>query len=91
VAFTGGALLLARQPSPARPRLDIPGVLLVSSGVFCLVYGFANAATHTWHAPSTYGFLVPLLRRGRLGQSRAQSLAPDGVTMATSAGEPGGG
>ena len=42
VAFTGGALLLARQSSSAKPRLDIPGVLLVSSGVFCLVYGFAN-------------------------------------------------
>ena len=58
VAFTGGALLLKRQPSPVKPRLDIPGVLLVSSGVFCLVYGFSNAATHNWHAPSTYGFLA---------------------------------
>ena len=32
VAFTGGALLLKRQPSPVKPRLDVPGVLLVSSG-----------------------------------------------------------
>ena len=29
VAFAGGALLLGRHPSSARPRLDIPGVLLV--------------------------------------------------------------
>jgi EmrB/QacA subfamily drug resistance transporter len=58
VAFTGGALLLTRQPSPARPRLDVPGVLLVSSGVFCLVYGFSNAAAHSWSTPSTYGFLA---------------------------------
>ena len=58
VAFTGGALLLARQPSPAKPRLDIPGVLLVSGGVFCLVYGFSNAATHRWATPSTWGFLA---------------------------------
>jgi EmrB/QacA subfamily drug resistance transporter len=58
VAFTGGALLLQRQRSPAKPRLDIPGVLLVSSAVFCLVYGFSNAATHGWHAPSTWGFLA---------------------------------
>src|SRR5579863_8455556 len=58
VAFTGGALLLKRQPSPVKPRLDIPGVLLVSGGVFCLVYGFSNAATHSWHAPSTWGFLA---------------------------------
>src|SRR5690348_6503308 len=58
VAFIGGALLLKRQPSPVKPRLDVPGVLLVSSAVFCLVYGFSNAATHSWHAPSTYGFLA---------------------------------
>ena len=58
MAFTGGALLLKRQPSPVKPRLDVPGVLLVSSAVFCLVYGFSNAATHTWHAPSTWGFLL---------------------------------
>jgi EmrB/QacA subfamily drug resistance transporter len=56
LAFIGGALLLRRQPS-VRPRLDIPGVLLVSSAVFCLVYGFSNAATRNWHTPSTWGFL----------------------------------
>ena len=32
VAFAGGAVLLPRQPSPVKPRLDVPGVLLVSSG-----------------------------------------------------------
>src|SRR6516225_5979331 len=58
VAFTGGLILLQRQPSPVKPRLDIPGVLLVSGAVFCLVYGFSNAATHSWHAPFTWGFLA---------------------------------
>ena len=58
VAFAGGALLLGRHPSSGRPRLDIPGVLLVSSGMFCLVYGFANAASHSWATPSTWGFLA---------------------------------
>jgi EmrB/QacA subfamily drug resistance transporter len=58
VAFTGGALLLKRQPSPLKPRIDIPGVVLVSGAVFCLVYGFANAASHSWSTPSTYGFLA---------------------------------
>ena len=58
VAFTGGAVLLHRQPSPVKPRLDVPGVVLVSAAVFCLVYGFSNAATHHWAAPSTYGFLA---------------------------------
>ena len=58
VAFIGGVLLLERQRSQVKPRLDIPGVLLVSAALFCLVYGFSNAATHNWHTPSTWGFLV---------------------------------
>src|SRR6266704_2802382 len=74
VAFTGGALLLKRQPSLVKPRLDVPGVLLVSSAVFCLVYGLSNAATHNWRTPSTYGFLatgVVLLVVFALWQGRA--------------------
>ena len=58
VAYAAGALLLARQPSRARPRLDIPGALLACGGMFCLVYGFADAATHSWATPSTWGFLA---------------------------------
>jgi predicted MFS family arabinose efflux permease len=30
----------------------------VSSAMFCLVYGFSNAASHNWHTPSTWGFLA---------------------------------
>jgi len=58
VAYAAGALLQARQPSRARPRLDIPGALLACGGMFCLVYGFADAATHSWATPSTWGFLA---------------------------------
>ena len=58
IAFVGGALLLKRRPSPVKPRLDVPGVLLVSGAVFCLVYGLSNAASHNWHTPSTWGFLA---------------------------------
>ena len=57
-AFIGGVVLLRPQPATSHPRLDIPGVLAVSSGMFCIVYGLANAATHNWHTPSTWGFLV---------------------------------
>ena len=85
VAFTGGALLLKRQPSPVKPRLDIPGVLLVSGAVFCLVYGFSNAATHSWHAPSTWGFLAvgaALLAAFALWMSRAaHPLLPPPVVL----------
>ncbi len=85
VAFVGGALLLTRQPSRARPRLDIPGALLASGGMFCLVYGFSNAATHSWHAPSTYGFLaagVVLLAAFAVWQGRAaHPLLPPRVVL----------
>jgi EmrB/QacA subfamily drug resistance transporter len=58
IAITGGALLLGRQPKTPGARLDVPGVAAVSGGMFCLVYGFSNAATHGWHASSTWGFLT---------------------------------
>ena len=49
-----GAVMFLRGKSGAREaHLDIPGVLAVSSGMFCLVYGFSNAATHSWSTPST--------------------------------------
>jgi Major Facilitator Superfamily len=44
--------------------------------MFCLVYGFSNAASHGWHTPSTYGFLaagVALLAAFAAWQSRAAS------------------
>jgi hypothetical protein len=41
-----------------KPRLDVPGALLVSGAVFCLVYGFSHAAAHHWATPSSYGFLA---------------------------------
>ena len=58
VAAAGAALLLRHQRRTGPVRLDVPGVLIVSASMFCLVYGFANAATHNWHPPSTGGFLA---------------------------------
>jgi EmrB/QacA subfamily drug resistance transporter len=58
IAITGGALLLGRQPKTPGARLDVPGVAAVSGGMFCLVYGSSNAATHGWHAVSTWGFFA---------------------------------
>jgi EmrB/QacA subfamily drug resistance transporter len=85
VAFVGGALLLQRQASPVKPKLDIPGVLLVSSALFCLVYGCSNAAAHSWHTPSTYGFLIAggaLLAMFALWQRRAtHPLLPPRVVL----------
>jgi EmrB/QacA subfamily drug resistance transporter len=85
LAFIGGVLLLKRQQSHVKPRLDVPGVLLVSGAVFCLVYGFSNAATHSWHTPSTFGFLatgVALLAVFALWQGRAaHPLLPPRVVL----------
>ena len=50
--------LLRNQIASARPRIDLPGTLTASGGLFALVYGFSNAETHSWGAPSTIGFLV---------------------------------
>ena len=57
IALIGGAMLLKRQPRTGA-RMDVPGVVIASGGMFCLVYGFSNAATHSWHTPSTWGVLT---------------------------------
>jgi EmrB/QacA subfamily drug resistance transporter len=85
LAGTGAVLLLKHQRARTRPRLDLPGVALVSSSMFCLVYGFSNAATHNWHTPSTYGLLtagVVLLAAFATWQARASSpLLPPRVVL----------
>jgi EmrB/QacA subfamily drug resistance transporter len=45
--------LLVNQGHPERPRIDLPGVLVGSLGLFGVVYGFSNAETHSWSAPVT--------------------------------------
>jgi len=57
-AIAGAVAFLHGRSGPRSAELDVPGVVLVSSGVFCLVYGFSNAATHGWGTPSTYLFLA---------------------------------
>jgi EmrB/QacA subfamily drug resistance transporter len=85
VAFIGGVLLLQRQRSQVKPRLDIPGVLLESGALFCLVYGFSDAATHNWSTPSTWGFLaagVALLVAFAFWQTRAPTpLLPPRIVL----------
>lgn len=50
--------LLVNQANPQRPRIDIPGALLATSGLFALVYGFSNSETHSWGHPVTIAMLV---------------------------------
>jgi EmrB/QacA subfamily drug resistance transporter len=57
-AFAGGLLFLRKGAPAERPRLDLPGTVLVTAGLFGIVYGFSNAGTHHWGSPMTWGFLV---------------------------------
>src|SRR6478752_638652 len=55
--------LLVNHSDPDRARIDIPGVLTWSLGLFALVFGFSNAETHGWGATATVAALIasPLL------------------------------
>jgi EmrB/QacA subfamily drug resistance transporter len=45
--------LLVNHAQPGRPRIDVPGVLTASGGLFGVVYGFSNAETSSWSDPAT--------------------------------------
>ena len=46
-----------RSPTQ-RARIDVPGTLTATTGLFAIVYGLANAETHSWTDPVTIGMLV---------------------------------
>ncbi len=48
VAFAGASIWLVHERESVRPRLDIPGILLVTTGLFSLVFGFSRAETAGW-------------------------------------------
>jgi len=50
--------LLHHVPVPERPRLDIPGALVASTGLFSLVFGLAHAETDGWGDTVTVAFLT---------------------------------
>jgi EmrB/QacA subfamily drug resistance transporter len=58
IAVTGALALVHNQAPAEKPKLDIPGTLTVSSGLFALVYGFSNAQTSSWADPVTVGMLA---------------------------------
>src|SRR3954471_20766326 len=50
--------LLHNQVAAVRAKLDIPGTLTASGGLFALVYGLNKAETNGWGAAITLGFLA---------------------------------
>ncbi|UFS59071.1 MFS transporter [Subtercola endophyticus] len=59
IAVIGAVIFLTTVARTGpRPKLDIPGTILVSAGLFSLVFGFSNAETDGWGSVSSWGFLV---------------------------------
>lgn len=50
--------VLREQRPESRPRLDVPGAILVTAGLLTLVYGMSNAGELGWSNPMTW---LPLL------------------------------
>ncbi len=80
IACAGAIVLLRRQPAGPRPRLDLPGLVAEAAGMFCVVYGFSNAASDGWRSPATWGFLAAgvasLAAFGYLESKARQPLLP---------------
>ncbi|WP_280418825.1 MFS transporter [Nocardia carnea] len=58
VALVGAVLLLARHAAGTRPKLDIPGTVVVTAALFAIVYGFSHAESEGWTDSVTLAFLV---------------------------------
>lgn len=58
VALVGAVLLLAKHASTERPKLDIPGTVVVTAGLFGIVYGFSHAESDGWTNGATLAFLL---------------------------------
>jgi predicted MFS family arabinose efflux permease len=57
-AIVGALALMTNSADPRRPRLDVPGTILVSGGLFLLVFGGAKAETDGWGASITIASFV---------------------------------
>ncbi|MFE6779285.1 MFS transporter [Streptomyces sp. NPDC057702] len=55
-----GAIMVISEPSGSRnpSKLDIPGVLLATTGLVSLVYGFTRAEEDGWTAGATIGLFI---------------------------------
>ncbi len=58
IAGIGAVILLHSHEHSARPKIDWPGTVTASAGLFALVYGFSLAETHGWSSSTTLAFLA---------------------------------
>jgi EmrB/QacA subfamily drug resistance transporter len=57
-AMVAAVRLLPHEAARREGRIDVPGALTASLGLFALVYGFASASTDGWTAAITLGSLA---------------------------------
>jgi EmrB/QacA subfamily drug resistance transporter len=57
-ALIGALLLLAKPSITTKPRLDIPGIVVVSAALFAVVYGFAHVESTSWTDPVALGSMI---------------------------------
>jgi EmrB/QacA subfamily drug resistance transporter len=57
-ALIGALLLLAKPVITTKPKLDIPGIVVVSAALFAIVYGFAHVESTSWTDPVALGSMI---------------------------------
>ncbi|MEU1183984.1 MFS transporter [Streptomyces sp. NPDC005820] len=57
-ALVGAVLLLAKPAVTDRPKIDIPGTVVVSAALFGIVYGFAHVESTSWTDPVALGSMI---------------------------------
>ena len=57
-ALIGALLLLAKPVISKKPKLDIPGIVVVSAALFAVVYGFAHVESTSWTDPVALGSMI---------------------------------
>ena len=90
IATVGAFLWLKDDRDVVHDPMDLPGLFLVATGLFSLVYGFSHADTTSWRDPFTIGFLmagVLLLATFALFETRANyPLLPPRVVLSRTRG-----
>jgi hypothetical protein len=57
-ALIGALLLLAKPVITTKPKLDIPGIVVVSGALFAIVYGFAHVESTSWTDAVALGCMI---------------------------------
>ena len=57
-AMLASTRLFHNQVPDVRQKIDLPGTLTATGGLFAIVYGLANSETNSWTHPVTIGMLI---------------------------------